>query len=241
MQRNHPSSSSLSSSSSSLVVETQTVQSQFVLLTRARDGFRQEMEVCERERRRHEAAVATLRQVGLRLQQDITKAHAVLGTNTKKKQLLTAESQRLQTQLRQERAMLQDCQNQLQSLLDRCTKEKQGFCQEMDRLNQDTEQVLQQREGRHWCQLLLAPNAIPHLTAFGQSKGLEPLAPACIAMWEEALQQHNRCETLHGQLTTELQSWRERAQSTQPQNEVRLSLALALSFSLALGATRECA
>ena len=100
------------SSSSSRVVESDSVQSQFAALTRDRDRLRWEVESADRQRRQQESLLAELRTLQTSLSTKLQTAHASLGVFEKKK---ATERVRLVQLLKKDREQLQASQETLRA------------------------------------------------------------------------------------------------------------------------------
>jgi chromosome segregation ATPase len=193
-------------SSSSRVVESESVQSQFAALTRDRDRLRWEVESSDRQRRQQESFLAELRILQTSLSTKLQTAHASLGVFEKKKDLLESERVRLVQVLKKDREELQASQGTLAELTEAHALSKQSFLNDMHEWNDELESILHQKEEHEWKRLVgtetlfMAPVDIG-----GDTKDL----------WQEALEKHSHEVAFNDSLMEALDQWRIKAQSQQ--------------------------
>ena len=188
-------------------VQSRSVQSQFAALTQARDEMRTLTDSSDRERRQHEAAIQQLRVVSSSLQHDITKAHATLGTFSKKKELLSKEVARLVAVLQQERTELEYAQTKLKVLQDKTKQGGRNFSRSMATINADLAILMQQREDLYWQELLLSTGAVETLCEYAKSKGYS--VPDGVMVWNEAAQERNDATAQHSSMAAKVEAVRE--------------------------------
>ena len=128
------------------VVDPHSVQAQFAQLSKDNEELRNAAIGAERERRREELLLQGLRQTQTVLNEKIRAAHAVLGTENKKRQLLRNEETKLKKVMEQDYQNIQTLHEKLITLEKNDRKRKEQFVKEMDRLNDDLHQTLQQYE-----------------------------------------------------------------------------------------------
>jgi len=189
-----------------LVVESQSVQSQFSALTRDRDRLRWDVEAADRKRRQQEGLLGELRNLQSSLSQQLQTAHASLGAFQKQKTLLENEKVRLSTMLDKEREELQASQNKLQLLVETNKHSKESYLQEMHEWNEELEQLLTQAEEKEWKRLISTEtmDMIPSVDLTDAKK-----------LWQEALEKKVSEEEVYKALMAECDKWRAHAQKQQ--------------------------
>jgi chromosome segregation ATPase len=128
------------------VIDPNSVQSQFQSLTRERDALRHEATVADRNRRGEEEAFAKFRSMEADLTEKLRVAHAILGAETKKRQLLRGEEARLKRVMDTDRSAILELSNTLKDLQDEDRARKLVFIREMDSLNDELDSSLRQHE-----------------------------------------------------------------------------------------------
>jgi chromosome segregation ATPase len=212
------------SSSSSRVVESDSVQSQFAALTRDRDRLRWEVESADRQRRQQEAVLAELRTLQTSLSTKLQTAHASLGVFEKKKALLETERVRLVQLLKKDRDQLQASQETLQELTETQRLSKQSFLQEMHEWNDELESLLHQKEEQEWKRLVGTETLSLVPIDLGHTKDL----------WQEAVEKHNHEALSNHALIESLKQWRNKAHSQQVRYDMIVCMRMVIYASFAL-------
>jgi chromosome segregation ATPase len=138
----------------SSLVQTNSVQSQFVALSRDRDNFRHAMEAAERDRRMAESQLQQLKSTTLDLQREIRSAQEELGTVSRKQHLVKQEQARLQRVLELERKALEDCARHANSMVEQEVQRKKAYCSQLEPLNDNLADVLDREAGSRFSMLL---------------------------------------------------------------------------------------
>lgn len=136
------------------VVDQNSVQSQFTALERDREVLRNATNAAERDRRHEEETLRNLRATESALADKLRVAHAALGTETKKRQLLREEEARLRKVLEDDRRAIVELTRQLEGLEEEDRARKAAFVKEMDALNDELESELRQYEERKWMKII---------------------------------------------------------------------------------------
>jgi chromosome segregation ATPase len=138
----------------SSLVQTNSVQSQFVALSRDRDNFRHAMEAAERDRRMAENQLQHLKSTTLDLQREIRSAQEELGTVSRKQHLVKQEQARLQRVLELERKALEDCARHANSMVEQEVQRKKAYCSQLEPLNDNLADILDREAGSRFSMLL---------------------------------------------------------------------------------------
>lgn len=146
-----PTSSSSASSSkppptSNRRVQSNSVQTQFLTLTRDNNALRAASEVAERDRLIVEQQLQELRGMERTLFEDIRKTQGERGSVCGQLKLLKDEKARLQRQIEQEKRASLECTNQAEDSQKLETQTNNNFVIEMKSLNEDMETMLQKHE-----------------------------------------------------------------------------------------------
>ena len=110
-------------------VQPNSVQSQFAALTRDRERFRQEMQAAERDSKRAQERLQSLKKEQVSLLAKIQTSQEGLGDLSRKHAMLKQETARLKRVMKTERQALQDCANHTAGLVkkeEEATKTKKG-------------------------------------------------------------------------------------------------------------------
>lgn len=130
------------------IVNPNSVQSQFAALVRDKENLQKQSTSAENERRLEESKLQNLRAVQSTLSEKVRIAHANLGIEAKKKQMLTDETMRLKKVLEDDRIAIEDMTNKVKNVEGTIVEKKFQFVKEMDGLNDELADALRMYEER---------------------------------------------------------------------------------------------
>jgi len=128
------------------IINPNSVQSQFALLLRDKDNLHKQSTNAENERRYEESKLQNLRSVHSSLSEKIRFAHANLGVQSKKKQMLNTEILRLKKVLKDDRSSIENLTSKVEKLERENIEKKYQFVKEMDGLNDELADALRMYE-----------------------------------------------------------------------------------------------
>ena len=135
-------------SSRNQIINPNSVQSQFAALVRDKENLQKQSTSAENERSLEESKLQNLRLVQSTLSEKIRIAHANLGIEAKKKQMLTDETMRLKKVLEEDRIAIEDLTNTVKNVEGTIVEKKFQFVKEMDGLNDELADALRLYEER---------------------------------------------------------------------------------------------
>ena len=130
------------------IVNPNSVQSQFAVLVRNKESLQKETISAENERRLEESKLQNLRSMQSTLSEKIRIAHANLGLEAKKKQMLNKEASRLKKVLKDDRVAIENLTDKVKSVEGDIIETKFQFVKEMDGLNEELADALRMYEER---------------------------------------------------------------------------------------------
>jgi chromosome segregation ATPase len=119
---------------------------QFETWSREESSFRTETDQADRERKHTEETLSQLRLQQKQLSNDARESSDLLGRFHRERDLLQQEKGRLQRQLAEERAMLEQCARSTKEVLSEETSSKKAFSKEVDSLSVELAESLSQQE-----------------------------------------------------------------------------------------------
>ena len=131
-----------------------SVQTQFAVLKKDTDAYRNAANAADRDRRREEEQLRVLQSSRIRLEEDIRVAHTELGTETRKKKILDDERKRLKDTMETDRQAIIKITSELKGIDADEKRQKINFVKEMESLNNELEFLLSQCENQKTLRLL---------------------------------------------------------------------------------------
>lgn len=136
------------------VVDPHSVQSQFTQLSKDIEKLKNVAHAADRERRHEEGLLKSLQQSQKVLNEKLRDAHATLGTETKRRQLLRNEEAKWKQIMSQDYEKIQELTHKMNVLEEKEKFRKESFIKEIDTLNNDLEIALRQYEERSYTKLI---------------------------------------------------------------------------------------
>lgn len=137
---------------------------QFEAWSREESSFRAATEQADRERQRLEGILSQLRVQQKKLSSDTRESSDLLGRFHRECGLLHQEKDRLLHQLKEERALLEQCARETDEYLLQETAAKKLFCQEMESLNSELANSLSSQEDAFF-QMMMCVETVSALQA----------------------------------------------------------------------------
>jgi chromosome segregation ATPase len=128
------------------IINSNSVQSQFALLVRDKESLHKQSTNADNERRHEESQLQNLRYLQSTLSEKIRVAHANLGVQSKKKQMLNTEMKRLKKVLEDDRNAIEELVVRVEQLEEQNIERKFQFVKEMDGLNEELADALRMYE-----------------------------------------------------------------------------------------------
>lgn len=128
------------------VINPNSVQTQFAALVRDKENLLKQSTNADNERRQEETKLQNLRSMQNALSEKIRIAHSTLGVQSKKKQILNQEIQRLKKVLQDDRNEIEALAEKVKSIERENIERKFQFVKEMDGLNDDLTDSLRMYE-----------------------------------------------------------------------------------------------
>lgn len=181
------------------LVQTNSVQSQFLALTRDRDALRIAIETTDRDRRTVEKQLQELHEAHRTLTEQVREAHGNMSCFNGKRALLNEEYTRLNRQLERERQTLEGSLKQVGKAEDELKTKRRAYCQEMKGLSENLEQLLRQFESSR-LQALVSSETVKRLKEVWQQKRekvadaekIEARLDDAIGLLQEAIEKLNK-------------------------------------------------
>ena len=202
---------------SSSVVESHSVQSQFVSLTKDRETLRLEIDTLERSRRRAEASLLALRELQGNLGTELSKAHATMGRYQKTKDMMHRETLRLSRILATERSELEQTQLECKVAAEQEKQYKEKYVEQMQEHNKELEHLVQNQEQSFLASVLASTEGVAVIVelAAAHNKNHSEIDTASI-MLHEALAKKDTEQNRYRDMEQQLKMWRARVLATDP-------------------------